>query len=153
MSTNVMSARKIERKWHLVDAKNKILGRIATDIAQKLMGKEKAQYVPYLDTGDNVVVTNASLVKVTGRKGDQKKYARHSGYPGGYREETFNKLKERRPEEIIRHAVKGMLPKNKLGDKMLKKLHVFAESNHPFKRQLKEEAKAEEVIKDGGENS
>ncbi|MBI2021552.1 50S ribosomal protein L13 [Candidatus Daviesbacteria bacterium] len=141
MSTNVLSAKDIKRNWHLVDVKGKILGRVATEIATILSGKKKAQYVPYLDTGDFVVVTNAKDIKVTGRKMEQKKYVRHSGYPGGLKVETFSKLQVRRPEEIIRHAVKGMLPKNRLGVKMIKKLHVFAGSDHPFKKQLGVEEK------------
>ncbi len=137
MSTNVLSAKDIKRDWHLIDAQGKILGRLATEVAVKLSGKHKAMRVPYLDTGDFVVVTNASGVKVTGKKAQQKKYVRHSGYPGGLREEVFNKLILRRPEEIIRHAVRGMLPKTSLGRAMIKKLHVFAGNEHPFARQLK----------------
>jgi large subunit ribosomal protein L13 len=136
MSTNVLSAKNIQRNWHLVDAKDKILGRIASEIARKLSGKDKTQYVPYLDTGDYVVVTNAAKVEVSGKKAQTKKYVRHSGYPGGLKEETFIRLINRRPEEIIRHAVSGMLPKTKLGRKMIKKLHVFPESEHPFEKQF-----------------
>lgn len=138
MNTNVLSAKDIKRDWHLVDAKGKILGRLATEIARKLTGKDKPSFVPYLDIGDYVVVTNATYVKVTGKKSEQKKYVRHSGYPGGLKVETFSKLKDRRPEQIIRHAVSGMLPKNRLGRKMIKKLHVFASSEHPFVGQVKE---------------
>lgn len=139
MSTNVLSAKDIKREWHVVDAKGKILGRIATEIATKLSGKGKVSYVPYLDNGDFVVVTNASLVKVTGKKTSQKKYVRHSGYPGGLKVEVFSDLLKRKPEDIILHAVKGMLPKSKLGKKMIKKLHVFPASTHPYKKQLKQE--------------
>lgn len=136
MSTNILKLKDIRRSWHLVDAKDEILGRLATGIATKLSGKDKAYFVPYLDSGDYVVVTNAALVKITGKKNEQKKYVRHSGYPGGLKVETFSKLIERRPEQIIRHAVSGMLPKNRLGRKMIKKLHVFASSEHPFEKQL-----------------
>lgn len=138
MSTNSVSVKEIHRDWHLIDAKNKILGRLATEVATKIIGKNKPNFVPYLDMGDNVVVINASKVKVTGKKELQKKYIRHSGYPGGYKEETLAKLRERNPEEIIVHAVKGMVPGTKLGRQMIKKLHVFAGGTHPFKKELKE---------------
>lgn len=136
MSTNVLSAKNIKRDWHLIDVKGQVLGRIATQIATKLMGKNKASYVPYLDTGDYVVVTNASLVKVTGKKQLQKKYYRHSGFPGGFREETFDTLIKKSSDKVIRHAVAGMLPKTKLGKKMITKLHVFAGEEHTFARRL-----------------
>ena len=126
MSTASFSSKNIQRKKHIVDASGKILGRLATEVALLLMGKNKPEYVPYLDNGDMVVVTNASKVKVTGKKTTDKKYVRHSGYPGGLRVETFDKLVVRRPEKIIEHAVWGMLPKTKLGKKMFTKLTVFA---------------------------
>lgn len=125
MSTNVLSAKDIKREIHEIDASGKILGRLSTEVAKLLMGKHKPNFVPYLDTGDFVVVKNATKVKVTGKKFSQKKYYRHSGYPGGLRLETFEKLISRRPQEIIEHAVSGMLPKNKLGRQMIKKLKVF----------------------------
>lgn len=137
MSTNNLSAKSIQRNWHLVDAKNQILGRIATEIATKLSGKNKPNFVPFLDNGDNVVVVNAAKVAVTGKKEQQKKYVRHSGFPGGLRVEILKDVRAVKPEEMITHAVKGMLPKNKLGKKMIKKLHVFAGNEHPFDRQLK----------------
>lgn len=139
MSTNSFSARDIKRDWHLVDAKNQTLGRLATGIATMLMGKQKPSFVPYLDQGDFVVVTNAAEVKVSGKKPTQKVYTRHSGYPGGLRQETFADLQNRRPTEIIRHAVRGMLPKTKLGDKMIKKLYIYPGSEHPHMKQLKGE--------------
>lgn len=139
MSTNSVSAKSIQRNWHLIDAKNQTLGRLAVGIANILMGKNKVNYVPYLDMGDFVVVTNASSIKVTGRKAEQKNYYSHSGFPGGLKTQTFSGMIANKPEEVIRHAVKGMLPNNKLRDKMLKKLHVFATNNHPFKKQLKQE--------------
>lgn len=138
MSTNVLSAKDIKRGWHLIDAKDKILGRVATEIAKILMGKAKPNYVPYLDNGDNVVIVNAVKVKVTGKKEEAKVYFRHSGYPGGDKKETLAKLRLRRPESILTHAVGGMLPKNKLGRSMIKKLHVFAGSEHNFKDKFKE---------------
>lgn len=124
MSTNVLSAKDIKRETHTIDASGKILGRLATDVAKLLMGKNKPNFVPYLDNGDFVVVTNASKVKVTGKKSTQKKYIRHSGFPGGLKVETYDKLLVRRPEAIIEHAVKGMLPKNRLGRVMIRKLKV-----------------------------
>lgn len=136
MSTNVLSAKDIKREWHLYDAKGKVLGRLATEVANKLMGKGKPNFVPYLDNGDFVVVKNAKGVKVSGKKPEQKMYYRHSGYPGGFRSESFEDLLDRRPEEIIRHAVKGMLPKNKLGRVMIKKLHVVSGEEHGFGKQL-----------------
>ena len=123
---------KIERRWHLIDVKDQVLGRVSTKIALLLSGKDKVEYVPHLDLGDHVVVINAAEVAVTGKKEKQKIYYRHSGYPGGLRSETLGELRERRPEEIIRRAVKGMLPKNKLQKPMLKRLHIFAGEEHPF---------------------
>lgn len=126
MSTNVLSAKDIKREKHTIDASGKILGRLATEVATILMGKKKPNFVPYLDTGDLVVVTNASKVKLSGKKMQTKTYTRHSGYPGGLRVETFDKVIVKKPEFIIEHAVKGMLPNNKLGQKMFKKLKVFS---------------------------
>jgi len=126
MGTNKLSAKNIKRETHTIDASGKILGRLATEVATILMGKKKPQFVPYLDTGDFVVVTNASKVKVTGKKMKDKTYTRHSGYPGGLKVETFDKMINRKPEYIIEHAVKGMLPNNRLGSQMFKKLKVFA---------------------------
>lgn len=126
MPTNKLSAKDIKRETHTIDASGKILGRLATEVATILMGKKKPQFVPYLDTGDFVVVTNASKVKVTGKKMKDKIYTRHSGYPGGLKTETFDKMISRRPEYIIEHAVKGMLPHSRLGREMIKKLKVFS---------------------------
>ena len=126
MNTNKLSIKDIKREKHILDAGGKILGRLATEVATILMGRKKPQYVPYLDTGDFVVVTNASKVKMTGKKMRTKTYTRHSGYPGGLKVETFDKLIIRRPEYIIEHAVSGMLPHSKLGRQMIKKLKVFA---------------------------
>lgn len=128
---------KVERKWHLIDVKDQILGRSATKIARLLSGKDKVEYVPYLDVGDHVVVINAREVAVTGKKERQKIYYRHSGYPGGLKAETLRELRERAPEEIIRRAVEGMLPKNKLQKSMLKRLHIFAGAEHSFEGKFK----------------
>ena len=138
MSTNVLSVRDIKRDKHVIDAKDKILGRLSTEVARLLMGKHKPQHVPYLDTGDLVVVTNASKVRVTGRKAKDKVYAHHSGYPGGLKQETFDKLIIRNPEYIIEHAVKGMLPHSKLGRQMIKKLKVYS---GPADSEAREETK------------
>ena len=122
----------IQRAWHLIDVSDKILGRVSTDIAKLLMGKGKSYFVRNLDCGDFVVVVNAKSVKVTGTKEKNKVYARHSGYPGGFKSETLGQLRERKPEDIIVHAVKGMLPQNKLRDKMLNRLKVFEGQEHSY---------------------
>lgn len=139
MSTNSYSARDIKRKWHLFDAKNKTLGRLSTEIAKVIMGKHKPEYVPYLDMGDFAVVINAKDVKVSGKKESQKKYVRHSGFPGGLRVETLAQVREIRPEKVLIKAVTGMVPGTKLGKKMIAKLHVYADSRHPYEKQLKGE--------------
>ncbi len=126
MSTNVVSAKNIKRQIHNIDASGKVLGRLAGEVATLLMGKNKPGFVPYLDTGDFVVVTNASQIKVTGKKVKNKTYTRHSGYPGGLKVETFDKMIIKKPDYVIEHAVKGMLPHNRLGNQMIKKLKVFA---------------------------
>ncbi|MFA5932787.1 MAG: 50S ribosomal protein L13 [Microgenomates group bacterium] len=143
MSTNALKKSEIKREWHLIDAKGKILGRLSTEIATILMGKNKPNFVSYLDNGDYVVVINAKQVKVTGAKETQKVYTRHSGYPGGLRQETLAKLRERKPEEIIRHAVKGMIPKTKLGADMIAKLHVYASTTHPYEKNFSNEKEIE----------
>ncbi|OGE26451.1 50S ribosomal protein L13 [Candidatus Daviesbacteria bacterium RIFCSPHIGHO2_02_FULL_39_12] len=137
MSTNKLSAKNIKRAWHLIDAKDKVLGRLATEVATILMGKKKPEYVPYLDTGDFVVVSNAAKVKLTGKKMKTKEYKRHSGYPGGLKVETFDKIIQRKPGFVIEHAVAGMLPRTKLGREMIKKLKVFAGEDHSFQKQIK----------------
>lgn len=123
--TNKLSAKDIKREKHVIDASGKILGKLAAEVATLLMGKGKASFVPYLDTGDFVVITNASKVTISGKKRQTKVYSRHSGYPGGLKTETFDKLIERKPEYIIEHAISGMLPQNKLGRLMIKKLRVY----------------------------
>ena len=139
MSTNVVSATTIKRDWHLVDAANQPLGRIATGIAKFLMGKHKINYVPYLDAGDYVVITNAKAVKLTGKKSDQKIYTYHSGYPGGLRQESFASMIVRHPEEVIRHAIWGMVPKGRQGRAMIKRLKIFVGSQHPYAKNFKKE--------------
>jgi large subunit ribosomal protein L13 len=124
-----------ERNWLLVDANGQTLGRLATQIADALRGKTKPEYTPHCDTGDFVVVVNAEKIAVTGNKRADKKYYRHSGYPGGIKERTLNDMLERRPEEVIRKAVKGMLPRNRLARKQLTKLKVYAGPDHPHTAQ------------------
>jgi large subunit ribosomal protein L13 len=131
--TRPTKAKDIKREWHLIDVKEKILGRSASEIALLLMGKAKSNFVRNLDLGDYVVVINAKDIKVTGNKESDKNYYRHSGYPGGFRKETLAELRNRRPEEILRRAVAGMLPQNKLKAKMLKRLYVFKEEEHTYK--------------------
>jgi large subunit ribosomal protein L13 len=126
---------EVERRWYVVDADGQTLGRLATRIADTLRGKGKAQYTPHVDTGDFVVVVNAEKVVVTGNKLDQKRYYRHSGYPGGLRSRTLREQLDRRPTEVIRKAVKGMLPKNRLARKQLNKLKIYAGPEHPHEAQ------------------
>ncbi|MCI4354908.1 MAG: 50S ribosomal protein L13 [Thermoplasmata archaeon] len=129
---------EIERRWYVVDATDETLGRIATRIARTLEGKNKPIYAPHMDTGDHVIVLNASRIRVTSDKLETKLYARHSGYPGGFKQETLGHLLARRPEEVIRRAVKGMLPHNRLGAQMLRKLKVYAGNDHPHQAQQPE---------------
>ncbi|MDJ0647663.1 MAG: 50S ribosomal protein L13 [Xenococcaceae cyanobacterium MO_188.B19] len=128
----------LEQKWYVIDAADQRLGRLATEIAMILRGKNKPTYTPHMDTGDFVIVVNAEKVVVTGRKGQQKLYRRHSGRPGGMKMETFDQLQARIPERIIEKAVKGMLPKNSLGRKLFTKLKVYAGSEHPHEAQQPE---------------
>jgi large subunit ribosomal protein L13 len=131
VKTYVATPSNRERNWLVVDANGQTLGRLATQIADVLRGKTKPEYTPHIDTGDFIVVVNAEKIAVTGNKRADKKYYRHSGYPGGLKERTLNEMLERRPEEVIRHAVKGMLPRNRLGRKQLTKLKVYAGPEHP----------------------
>ncbi len=126
------------KNWHLLDAKDKILGRLATEIAKVLMGKDKPEYTPYLDKGDFVVVVNAAKVKLSGKKENQKTYFHHSGYPGGLRSKTAADVRAQKPEDLVRHAVVGMMPKNKLGKLMTKKLYVFPNIDHPYRDKFKQ---------------
>ena len=135
MKTYTAKPREIEQTWYLLDAEGKTLGRLATQIADLLRGKGKPQYTPHIDTGDFVVVVNAERIHVTGNKLEQKLYYRHSGYPGGLRSRTLADQLARRPEEVIRKAVKGMLPKNKLAARQIVKLKVYAGPDHPHEAQ------------------
>jgi large subunit ribosomal protein L13 len=135
MKTFVPKKEQIEKKWWLVDADNKVLGRLATEVAILLRGKRKPEFAPFLDTGDFVIVINAERIKLTGKKIEQKKYYSHSGYPGGIKEKTMKELLETKPEEIIKKAVWGMIPKNKLGREVYKKLKVYRGSHHPHSAQ------------------
>lgn len=139
IKTTGTKASQIQRKWHKIDLKGKVLGRVSTQIANLLMGKSKTYFVRHLDCGDYVVVMNAKDIVVTGKKDEQKKYYQYSGYPGGLKSQTLRELKERKPEEIIIHAVKGMLPQNKLRDKMLSRLHVFLGEENIFEDKFKKE--------------
>jgi large subunit ribosomal protein L13 len=136
---------EVERRWYLVDADGKTLGRLATRIADTLRGKDKPQYTPHVDTGDFVVVVNAEKITVTGNKLDDKRYYRHSGYPGGIRSRTLREELERRPTEVIRKAVKGMLPRSKLARAQLTKLKVYAGPEHPHEAQAPEPLRLEET--------
>ena len=135
MKTFVAKEKEVSKKWYLVDAEDKVVGRIATQIAMRLRGKHKPIFTPHADTGDFVVVVNADKVILTGRKWDNKIYYRHTGYIGGLKQISAKKLLEKKPEDILRYAVKGMLPKNSLGRRQLKKLKIYAGSDHPHEAQ------------------
>ncbi len=137
MKTYSTKPADIQRNWHVIDASGKILGKVATDAARLLMGKHKAIFTRNLDTGDFVVVINAEKVKFTGNKAKQKFYYRHSGYPGGFRSISLEEMIQAHPTRVIEHAVAGMLPHNRLGDKMIKKLKVYAGEAHPHLGQTK----------------
>jgi large subunit ribosomal protein L13 len=135
---------EVERRWYLVDAEGKTLGRLATRVADTLRGKNKAQYTPHVDTGDFVIVVNAEKIAVTGKKLEDKRYYRHSGYPGGIRSRTLQEQLDRRPTEVIRKAVKGMLPRNRLARAQLTKLKVYAGPDHPHEAQSPQPLKLED---------
>ena len=135
MKTYSLKNTEVVRDWVVFDAADKVLGRFATKIADKLRGKDKPTFTPYVDGGDFVVVINADKVKVTGNKAEQKKYYKHSLYPGGLKEKSYKEVLENNPERIIENAVKGMLPKNKLGKSMIKKLKIYSGSKHPHESQ------------------
>ena len=135
MKTFSAKAEDVNRDWFVVDASDKTLGRLASEIAHRLRGKHKAEYTPHVDTGDYIVVINAEKVRVTGNKATDKIYHRHSGYPGGLKSMSFEKLIDRAPERVIQSAVKGMLPRNPLGRAMFKKLKVYAGNEHPHAAQ------------------
>jgi len=135
MKTYTLKKEEVKRSWFLLDAKDKVLGRVATKIADRIRGKDKPTYTPHTDGGDYVIVVNAELIKVTGAKYDKKKYYKHSLYPGGLKTKTFRELNKNNPEKIIENAVKGMLPKNKLGKSIIKKLKIFKGPEHEHESQ------------------
>jgi len=135
MRSFVASAKRADTRWHVIDANGKVLGRVATVTVRLLQGKHKATYTPFIDTGDHVVIVNVATVKLTGRKEEQKIYRHHSGYAGGLREERASVVRKRQPVRLLEHAVRGMLPKSKLGDAMYRKLKVYAGQDHPHEAQ------------------
>lgn len=143
LTKNTYSARPkdIERKWYVVDAEGQVLGRLATGVATVLRGKHKAIYTPSMDTGDHVIIINAGKVVVTGGKESKKIYYHHSGYPGGLKETTYEDKFARHPEQVVIHAIRGMLPKNRLGRAMISKLHVYGDREHPHEAQKPEPLK------------
>ena len=141
MKTYALKASEVQREWRVVDADGATLGRLASQVATLLRGKHRTTFSPHLDTGDPVIIVNAAKIKVTGKKLTDKMYIRHSGYPGGFRAENLERLLARRPEEVIRRAVRGMLPQNRLGEQMMRKLHVYAGSEHPHAAQKPKELK------------
>ena len=138
MKTYMANPDKIERKWYVVDAEGQTLGRLAAEVAKVLRGKNKPEFTPHIDTGDNVIVINAEKIKVTGKKLDQKVYYHHSDYVGGMKETTLREMMAKKPEQVIELAVKGMLPKGPLGRTMIKKLHVYAGAEHSHQAQKPE---------------
>ena len=138
MKTYMANPDKIERKWYVVDAEGQTLGRLAAEVAKVLRGKNKPEFTPHIDTGDNVIVINAEKIKVTGKKLDQKVYYHHSDYVGGMKETTLREMMAKKPEKVIELAVKGMLPKGPLGRTMIKKLHVYAGAEHAHQAQKPE---------------
>ena len=138
MNTFMASPKTIERKWFVVDAAGQTLGRLASEVAKVLRGKNKPIFTPHIDTGDYVIVVNADKIAVTGKKMEQKRYYRHSDYIGGLKSVSLREMMEKKPEEVVRKAVKGMLPKGPLGSEMLKKLHVYAGAEHPHAAQKPE---------------
>jgi large subunit ribosomal protein L13 len=135
MKSYMARPQAVERRWHLIDAEGQTLGRLATEISRLLRGKDKPQYTPHVDTGDFVVVVNAEKVLVTGKKAEQKVYYRHTGYPGGLKETSYEVMQERKPTEILRKAVRGMMPKTRLGRQQLRKLKIYAGPEHPHEAQ------------------
>lgn len=135
MGSYIATPKDVTSAWHIIDADGQVLGRIATHAAKLLQGKHKATYTPFIDTGDHVVIVNVDKVKLTGRKEDQKMYRRHSGYLGGLREERARVVRQARPQRLVEEAVRGMLPKTKLGDAMYRKLKVYAGKEHPHAAQ------------------
>lgn len=138
MKTFSPKKENIERQWYLVDAKNQVLGRLASHVARILRGKHKPIFAPHVDTGDHVIIINAERIRVTGKKAQQKRYKRYSGYPSGLKETVYEEMLAKHPERILEHAIKGMLPKNRLGRKMFKKLRIYTGEQHPHQAQRPE---------------
>lgn len=134
--TKATKKKELTRTWHLVDVKGRVLGYAATEIAMKLLGKSKPNYTPSLDCGDHVVVINCKLIEVTGKKEKDKTYSNYSGFPSGRKEKALWQLRQEKPTEIIRHAVWGMLPKNKLRDRLVTRLYLFADEKHPYQKNI-----------------
>lgn len=144
MKTFSAKAHEVKRDWYIIDATDKVLGRVASEVARRLRGKHKAEYTPHVDTGDYIVIVNAEKITVTGRKFKNKMYYHHSGFPGGIKALSFDKLQEKNPVRIIELAVKGMLPKNVLGREMYRKLKVYAGNEHPHTAQQPKQLEIEE---------
>ncbi len=138
MKSYMARPQQVERKWHVVDAEGQTLGRLASELARILRGKNKPQYTPHVDVGDFVVVINADRIEVTGRKAEQKVYRRHTGYPGGLKETSYEQMLTRKPTEVLRKAVYGMMPKTRLARQQFKKLKIYAGSEHPHEAQMPE---------------
>jgi large subunit ribosomal protein L13 len=144
MKTFSAKTHEVKRDWYVVDANEKVLGRLATEIARRLRGKHKAEYTPHVDTGDYIIVTNADKIAVTGRKFKEKMYYHHTGHPGGIKGISFDKLQAKHPERILERAVKGMLPKNPLGRDMFRKLKIYVGTDHPHEAQQPKQLDIEE---------
>jgi large subunit ribosomal protein L13 len=144
MKTFSAKAHEVKRDWYVIDASDKVLGRLATEIARRLRGKHKAEYTPHVDTGDYIIVTNAEKVTVTGRKFEEKMYYHHTGFPGGIKSVSFEKLQQKHPARIIERAVKGMLPRNPLGREMYRKLKIYVGADHPHAAQQPKTLEIEE---------
>jgi large subunit ribosomal protein L13 len=138
MKTSFAKKETVDRKWYVIDANGMVLGRLAVEVAKRLRGKHKPTYTPHIDTGDYIIVVNADKIRLTGNKLDQKMYYRHTGYPGGLKSITAKDLLQRKPERVLEHAVKGMLPKNRLGRRMFKKMKIYTGPEHPHEAQQPE---------------
>jgi large subunit ribosomal protein L13 len=150
MKTYTAKASEVERRWHVIDASGQTLGRLASEAAQLLKGKHKPQYTPHLDTGDFVIVVNAAKIRLTGKKVTQRTYYRHSGYPGGLKAVTMGKVLQVRPTRVVERALRGMLPSNRLGEAMYRKLKVYAGETHPHAAQIQAQVKQEKKMTQQG---
>ena len=146
MKTYSTKVADIQRQWHIIDASDRVLGRLATEVASLLKGKHKPIYAPHMDTGDFVIVVNAAKIRVTGNKAKQKTYYRHSGYPGGLKSASFSEVMEKYPTRVIEHAVKGMLPHNRQGAAMARRLKVYAGDEHPHCAQVRADSKSNAAV-------